>query len=63
MNQHVHPISQTVLNGMLCTDEAPEGLDEVMEPWYRKETVVGPCTVDGKTTGSSEDEGGEETVV
>lgn len=52
------------MSRFLCSKvEKPEGLDEVMEPRYGKETVVGPCTVDGKTPGSSEDEGGEETAV
>ena len=54
------------MSRFLCSDkERPEGLDEVMEAWheFKKETVVGPCTVDGATPGSNEDEGGEETVV
>ena len=54
------------MSRFLCSDkEKPEGLEEVMEAWreFKQETTVGPCNVDGKTPGSSEDEGGEETVV
>lgn len=54
------------MSRFLCSkEEKPEGLDEVMELWheFKQETVVGPCTVEGGTPGSSEDESGEETVV
>lgn len=54
------------MSGFLCsTEEKPEGLDEVMEAWreFKQETVVGTCNVNDETSGSSEDEGGEKTVV
>lgn len=53
------------MNKFCCTEEKPEGLDEVIELWreFKQETTVGPCNAPAGESESSEAANGEKTVV